>query len=114
MLSFLEGKLRRIVKTLYPLFLIQKLIVAHSNFSHVQGNIMFLDSRDGLQLSINHIYEPLETDFIKKEVKSGCVVLDIGANIGYYTLIMAKLVGENGAFFLLSQSQAILRCLKKT
>ena len=66
MLSFLVGKLRRIVKTLYPLFLIQKLIVAHSNFSHVQGNIMFLDSRDGLQLSINHIYEPLETDFQRK------------------------------------------------
>jgi len=60
---------------------------------------MFLDSCDSLQLSINEIYEPIETNFVKDKIKEKNIVLDIGANIGYYTLIFAKLVGNNGKVF---------------
>ncbi|HLN29809.1 MAG TPA: FkbM family methyltransferase [Gemmataceae bacterium] len=45
---------------------------------------------------LNEAYEPRETSFICKACKTGDVVLDIGANIGYYTLLMAKLVGPTG------------------
>ena len=41
-------------------------------------------------------YEIETTNLIKKIVKPGMKVLDIGANIGYYTTVMGKLVGENG------------------
>jgi FkbM family methyltransferase len=73
--------------------------VAKSKFAEVQGHKMFLDSKDSLNLSINGIFEPFETEIVKKEIKKGDIVLDIGANIGYYTLIFAKLVGEQGKVF---------------
>ena len=41
-------------------------------------------------------WEPIETDVVKRHVHSGCVAFDIGANIGYFTLLMSKLAGETG------------------
>lgn len=41
-------------------------------------------------------YELEETAFIKSIVKNGDRVADLGANIGYYSLLMANLVGPQG------------------
>ena len=38
----------------------------------------------------NDTFEPEETELIKSIVKSNDVCLDIGANIGYFTILMAK------------------------
>lgn len=65
----------------------------------VLGNKMYLDKEDALELSLNKIYEPVETDLIHSIVKEGDIVVDIGAHIGYYTLILSKLVGEYGKVF---------------
>lgn len=75
-----------------------KFVLEHlkSDVALVQGHKMFLDSKDSLSLTLNGIYEEFETELVKKEIRRGDVVLDIGANIGYYTLLFAKLVGENG------------------
>ena len=70
-----------------------------SDFAEVQGHKMFLDSEDSLRLSINGVYEPFETELVKRGIKKGDVVVDIGANIGYYTLIFSKLVSEQGNVF---------------
>lgn len=56
----------------------------------VNGYRMFLDENDAMQLSL-FSYEPVETKLVKKHVKENDNVVDIGANIGYYTLLMAKL-----------------------
>ncbi len=84
-----------------------------SNFAEVQGQKMFLDKKDVLGLSINGVYEPLETKLVRKEVKKSDVVLDIGANIGYYTLILAKLVGKKGRVFAFEPDPTNFALLKK-
>lgn len=41
-------------------------------------------------------YEPSVTNLLKKEVKQGMYVFDLGANIGWFTLVFSKLVGDTG------------------
>lgn len=42
------------------------------------------------------VWEPLSTRVIKHYVQSGDVVLDVGANIGYYSVLCSKIVGDSG------------------
>src|SRR5262249_36832247 len=65
----------------------------------VLGHRMRLDTCDSLELSIHGIYEPAETRFVEANVPRGGCVLDIGANIGYYTLLFARAVGPAGRVF---------------
>jgi len=68
----------------------------------VQGNNMYVNMADkGLTpaLVTMGVYEPTETKLFKKIVKEGMVVLDLGANIGYYTLIAARIVGGKGKVY---------------
>jgi FkbM family methyltransferase len=55
----------------------------------VNGYKMLLDENDVMHLSLFD-YEPIETEIVKTNVKKNDIVVDIGANIGYYTLLMAK------------------------
>jgi FkbM family methyltransferase len=57
--------------------------------------------------------EPLIQDVFAEHVPSGGVVWDVGANIGFYSLIAARIVGERGKVIafepLPDNQQAILR-----
>jgi len=51
------------------------------------------------QLVFDHSYEPLATKLFQSLVKEGMTVVDIGANIGYYTILASKLVGQDGLVY---------------
>lgn len=42
------------------------------------------------------VFEPLGTELTRNLVKPGDTVFDIGANIGYYTILFSKIVGPKG------------------
>jgi FkbM family methyltransferase len=68
-------------------------------YSEVHGHIMNVrPTTDAVSncLLRNQVWEPLETFLITREIKQGDAVVDLGANIGYYTLLLAKLVGPQG------------------
>jgi len=72
------------------------------NLFEVQGHKMYIGSQDinvDSEAMIADAFETFETELFKKQVKKGMTVLDIGAHIGYYTLLAANLVGENGRVF---------------
>src|SRR5581483_11547466 len=65
----------------------------------VLGHRMWLDEKDTLELATHSVYEPMETALFLKEIAEGQTVLDIGANIGYYTLLAARQVGPKGKVY---------------
>ena len=94
---------------------IQRFLISHakSNIVHIQGHKMFLDQNDSLNFSIDGVWEETLTNYLKKTVKEGNVVLDIGANIGYFTLLLAKLVGTKGRVFAFEPEPNNFSLLKK-
>ncbi len=57
---------------------------------------MKLDVLDTLRLSFYGEYEPLTTLAMRSLIGQGHTAIDIGAHIGYYTLLMADAVGSGG------------------
>jgi len=59
------------------------------------------------------VYDKLETDIVQSGVGEGSTALDIGAHIGYFTLILAKSVGESGKVFAFEPENKNFSMLKK-
>jgi FkbM family methyltransferase len=67
---------------------------------HIHGHKMLvLTNYDHAQLFLRGSYESCETVLFRQLVGKNMVVVDIGANIGYYTLLAAKLVGDKGKVY---------------
>lgn len=65
----------------------------------VHGHKMWLDDIDSLGLATAGVYEPFQTRLSETLAKEGEAVVDMGAYMGHYTLIFARLVGERGHVF---------------
>lgn len=79
----------------------------------VNGFKMYLDPTDALELRTSKKFEKFETELVRKEIKKGDVVLDIGANIGYYSLIFSQIVGTEGRVFAFEPDPNNFALLKK-
>lgn len=69
-------------------------VVARSTF----GARFHLDSRDLIQRYIYTfgIWEPPLTKWLQRTLRPGDTFVDVGANVGYYSLLASGLVGESG------------------
>jgi len=59
----------------------------------------FRDVRDtivGAVIASDRTWEHAETEWVKTIVRQGDVVIDVGANLGWYTVVIARLVGADG------------------
>ncbi len=67
-----------------------------------EGNKLYINADDRnsvLGYLVNSGYERWETELFKGMITEGMTVVDIGAHIGYYALIAAKLVGSSGTVY---------------
>lgn len=77
------------------------------NVIEIQGSKMYANvfdpdlsmRRTFRAYAINKVHEESTTALFRKTVKEGDVVIDLGANIGYFTLLAAKLVGKKGKVY---------------
>lgn len=58
------------------------------------------------------IWEPHVTAWISSRLKPGDVFVDVGANLGYYSLLASRLVGETGKVIAVEASPSICEMLK--
>jgi len=70
--------------------------------TNVQGSKMYINASDvltSLHLIMLGVWGKCQTELFKKMVKKGDVVVDLGASIGYFTLLAARLVGKEGKVY---------------
>ena len=70
---------------------------------HYEKGIAFNISKNKASVSKSLVfqsnYEFNETNLVKKIIKPGWTVMDIGANFGWYSIHFSKLVGQSGSVF---------------
>jgi len=72
-----------------------------------------MQDRLGRALLLYGSFEKTITDCILSQLEEGMTVIDIGANIGYYTILMARAVGENGRVIAVEPNPVMVRELTR-
>lgn len=78
---------------------------------------MFIDTRDrsiGIHLIAQGFWEPQVTECLSRLVKHGMRVIDLGANYGYYTLLMGDLAGRAGFVYAVEANPELAILLSDT
>jgi len=70
------------------------------------------DSTIRAVLERDQVWEDLETRWILHTIRAGDVFVDVGANIGYYTVIAAKTVGDQGHVYAFEPDPTSFAILK--
>ncbi len=86
------------------------------NYTEVEGFRLYIHKGEDLlsdRLLLTKEYEPIETKVIKGLVKEGDIVVDAGANIGYYTILLSRAVGSKGKVYAFEPGEECSNILKK-
>lgn len=109
----------RMLRKLWPDFRLSTfLLKAGGNEQRIQvfGKRMYVDLWDSAvatNLFVNRVWEPEETKLILSLLHKGDVFVDVGANIGYFTLMASDAVGSAGKVFAFEPGPGNLRLLRK-
>ena len=74
-------------------------LLFRSNEVEVYGHKMFLTKKGFDEYSTQGLYGKFDTQAVESLIKPGDYVIDVGAAIGYFTLIFARAVGRDGFVF---------------
>ncbi len=80
-----------------------------------RNHLLIVDSRDlslTPQLIHTRTWEESSTRAIETIVQKGMIVVDIGANIGHYSVILGTIVGENGKVHAFEANHEVVKLLR--
>ncbi len=116
-----KGVYWAVIHRLFKISFIKLVLIPIVNFLKpdyvmIQNHKLFIDKWDEVvsqELLLSGKWEEYETELFKKHINKGDVVLDIGAHIGYYTLIAARSVGNKGKVYAFEPDLKNFKLLKK-
>lgn len=73
-----------------------------------------LDCGIAPHLIIDGYWESWLTQCLTRIVEPGSICIDVGANVGYYTLLMSELAGKKGRTISVEPNPEVCKCLKLT
>lgn len=78
------------------------------------GSQVSANTRDTISKYIYYfgVWEPNLTHWIRRRLSPGDVFIDVGANIGYFTLLASRLVGDSGKVVAVEALPAIFAALE--
>lgn len=97
-------------------YLVRKVIdLSKPKKVEILGHTLYVNRKDNtiVKALVKGKYEPEETELYRTLIKPGDRVLDIGANIGYFTLLFARLVGPGGVVYAFEPDPDNFRLLRK-
>ena len=71
------------------------------------------DRQVSLDLLRSHRYEPVETDLFERAARPRMVVVDAGANLGVYTFLAARAVGDAGRVVAIEPNPSMFGLLSR-
>lgn len=81
------------------------------------GQKIYVDTRDisvAPHLMLEGTWEPEITEVYRKFIKPGNVVIDAGANFGYFGLVAGTSIGKDGKIFFIEANSQLLPYINKT
>src|SRR5438045_9793085 len=105
-----EAAIRRRVQTAY---LGDDVVLAR-----ILGRLkIYLNSKDrgfASHLMLDGYWEMWLTQYLARTVNSGMTVIDVGANFGYFTLLLADIVGTKGGVIAVEPNTSATALLRET
>jgi FkbM family methyltransferase len=76
------------------------------------GLVVFLDPRESVADKLEE-FQPQSTNIIKERLKPGDIFVDVGASIGWFSLVAAQAVGNGGRVYAFEPEPHSFALLKK-